>query len=74
MNHLLPRLAEGGRLYRPDAAGHPDPALAALAVQRGAGAAVRGLAKDIVYRMRIRLIERLKRISLGNTKAWAAAR
>jgi ATP-binding cassette subfamily C protein len=31
MNHLLPRLAGGGRLYRPDAAGHPDPALAALA-------------------------------------------
>jgi ATP-binding cassette subfamily C protein len=44
------------------------------AVQRGAGAAVCGLAKDIVYRIRIRLIERLKRISSANTKAWAAAR
>ncbi len=33
-----------------------------------------GLAKDIVYRIRLRLIERLKRISCVSTKAWAAAR
>lgn len=31
------------------------------------------LSKDIVYRVRLRLIERLKRISSANTKAWAAA-
>lgn len=32
------------------------------------------LAKDIVYRIRVRLIERLKRISWVSTKAWVAVR
>jgi ATP-binding cassette subfamily C protein len=75
MNHLLPsgwQVAAGYiglMLLR-----HPDAAPGSAGVQRGAGQAVRGLAKDIVYRLRIRLIERLKRISLQGTKAWAAAR
>lgn len=47
--------------------------LAALAFNVLQAKLFAGLAKDIVYRLRIRLIERLKRISSRNTKAWAAA-